>query len=73
MIYPKPHLEKYEFSPTPLSVFTGSFDLITKFKVPSGAAVGPGILLGKIRYQACSNKACFPPKTLEVKLPFQIQ
>src|SRR6516225_8715671 len=30
VFYPKPTLEKYEFSPKPLSVFTGSFELTAK-------------------------------------------
>ena len=30
-------------------------------------------MAGKLRYQACNNKACFPPKTVEVKLPVQVQ
>jgi Disulphide bond corrector protein DsbC len=71
--YPKPQLEKYEFSDKPISVFTGNFELTTTFKVPSNAPVGPSIMAGKLRYQACNNKACFPPKTVELKLPVQVQ
>jgi len=71
--YPKPHMEKYEFSDKPLSVFTGDFELNTAFKVPANAPVGPAVMAGKLRYQACNNKACFPPKTVDVKLPVQVQ
>ena len=71
--FPKPHDEKYSFSPTPLSVFTGAFDITTKFKVPSGATPGLAVLLGKLRYQACNDTMCFPPKTVEVKLPVEVQ
>ena len=73
VIYPKPHLEKYEFSPKPLSVFTGSFEVVTRFKTPAGAASGPGLMAGKLRYQACNNDSCLPPKTIEVKLPVVVQ
>lgn len=73
VIFPKPLLEKYEFSDKPVSVFTGEFDVNTKFKVPASAPTGPGVLIGKLRYQACTKKACFPPKTVEVRLPYQIQ
>ncbi|MCL4401170.1 MAG: hypothetical protein M1436_00700 [Acidobacteria bacterium] len=73
VIYPKPRMEKYEFSPTPLSVFTGNFELVSKFKVAAGAAAGPGVLSGRLRYQACNNKACFPPKSVEIKLPYLIR
>lgn len=73
VVYPKAHLEKYEFSPKPLSVYTGNFDLVTKFKVAADATPGPGAVVGKLRYQACNNKACFPPKTVEVTLPYQVR
>ena len=73
VVYPKGQMEKYEFSDKPISVYTGTFDLVTTFKVPSNAPVGPSIVTGKLRYQACNNKACFPPKTLEVKLSVQVQ
>lgn len=72
--YPKPHDEKYQFSPDqPLSVFTGNFDITTKFKVPADAVGGISIMPGKLRYQACNNTMCFPPKTVEVKLPVEVQ
>jgi hypothetical protein len=67
--YPKAHLEKYEFSATPLSVFTGNFDIVTRFKVPASAPDGPNLMTGKLRYQACNNNSCLAPKTLDVKLP----
>ena len=70
--YPKPSMEKYEFSEKPLSVFTGSFELVANFKVGPGAAAGPGAAVGQLRYQACSNRACFPPKTVEVTVAYQI-
>ncbi|MGA2742633.1 MAG: protein-disulfide reductase DsbD domain-containing protein, partial [Bryobacteraceae bacterium] len=73
VVFPKPQMEKYEFSDKPLSVFTGDFDLTAKFKVPAGASQGPGIMLGKLRYQACNNNSCFPPKTVEVRLSYQVQ
>ena len=72
-VYPKPSLEKYEFSEKPLSVYTGSFELTANFKVAANAPAGPGVAVGQLRYQACSDKACFPPKTVEVTLPYQIQ
>ncbi|MBL8233148.1 MAG: hypothetical protein JNL98_31910 [Bryobacterales bacterium] len=70
--YPAPKMEKYEFSEKPLSVFTGDFELATKFKVPAKAAPGMQVISGKLRYQACNHKECLPPKTLEVKLPVDI-
>jgi len=73
VIYPKPREEKSEFSDKPLSVYAGDFEILTRFKVGPSAAKGPGILSGKVRYQACTNNMCFPPKTVEVRLTYEIQ
>src|SRR6266481_7075313 len=37
VVFPKPSLEKYEFSKEPLSVFTGSFNLVVNFKIGATA------------------------------------
>ena len=71
--YPKPSLEKYEFAEQPLSVFTGNFELVANFAVAPHAPAGPGAAVGKLRYQACNDRACFPPKTADVTVPYQIQ
>jgi hypothetical protein len=73
VVYPKPSLEKYEFSENPLSVYTGSFDVVTNFKVAANAPAGPGVAAGQLRYQACNDRACFPPKTIDINLPYQVQ
>ena len=71
--YPKPGSEKYEFTEKPLSVYTGNFDLVVNFKVGANAAAGPGAAAGKLKYQACSSKACYPPKTVDVNVSYQVQ
>ena len=73
VVYPKPSQEKYEFSEKPLSVYTGKFEVVANFKVAANAPAGPGVAVGQLRYQACNDKACFPPKTIEVTLPYQVQ
>jgi hypothetical protein len=71
--YPAPSQEKYEFAEKPLSVYTGDFNVVANFKVAANAPAGPGIAAGKLRYQACSNRACFPPKNVDVSIPYLIQ
>jgi len=71
--YPKPTTEKTEFSEKPLSVFTGDFEIVTKFRRAAKASPGPGFLNGKLRYQACNDKMCLPPKTLDVKVPLLVE
>jgi len=71
--YPKPEMMKLPFEAKPLSILTGKFAFTTKFKVAAGAQPGPTAVMGKLRYQACNDKSCFPPKTVDVKLPVNIQ
>jgi len=70
--YPAPQMEKYSFSPTPLSVYTGNFDLMTKFKVSASATPGQAIITGKLKYQACNDRMCLTPKTIDVSIPIDI-
>jgi len=73
IIYPKATQEKYEFAEKPLLVLTGSFDIVASFKIAGNASAGPGSAAGKLRYQACNNRACFPPKTVDVTVNYRIQ
>jgi len=72
VLYPAPRMEKYEFSEKPLSVYTGDFEIATRFRVPSAAPPGMQVIPGKLRYQACSHKECYPPRTIDVKLAIDI-
>ena len=73
VLYPAPSIEKYAFADQPLSVFSGNFDLVAHFKVKGDAPAGPGVTTGKLRYQACSDRACYAPRTVDVTVLYQIQ
>ena len=66
--FPTPTMEKYAFSPIPLSVFSGTFEITTKFKVAPTAQPGPTAINGKLRYQACNDRECLMPRTMNVAL-----
>jgi thiol:disulfide interchange protein DsbD len=70
--YPKPQMEKYSFSEKPLSVYTGNFEIVTHFKVPATAMPGDTVIAAKLRYQACTERMCLPPKTIDVSLPVNV-
>jgi thiol:disulfide interchange protein DsbD len=70
--FPKPTLEKYTFSEKPLSVFSGRFEIVTKFTVPANAQLGPLNVAGKLRYQACNDRMCLAPKTIDVTVPLNV-
>jgi hypothetical protein len=45
-----------------LDVYQGEFSVQVRVTVPRGQST----LVGTLRYQACDNRACFPPRTLPV-------
>jgi len=72
--YPKPLLEQYAFTAgKPISVVAGAFDLVTKFQVPAATAPGPAAQTGTLRYQACNDRMCFPPKTVNVSVTVSVE
>jgi len=71
--YPKPQFEKYAFSPKPVSVFSGNFEIATRFKAPPNANPGLGVMTGKLRFQACNSKECLPPRTIDVRFSVELQ
>lgn len=73
ILYPAAKQEKFSFSDQPLSIYDGAFEVTSKFKKTATAQPGPAVLAGKLRYQACNDKMCLPPKTVEVKLSLIIE
>ena len=49
---------------TKLNVYTGDFNIDTKLV----ASAGSHLVQAKLRYQACDNSQCMPPKTITVAL-----
>ncbi len=72
-IYPRPELQSFSFSDKPVSVYAGAFEIVTRFAVPAKAPVGMAVVTGRLRYQACNNTMCLPPRTVEIRLPVEIR
>ena len=53
--------------PQPLAVFEHEFAIGVQFAVAEGTAPGTLDVPGRLRYQACDDKVCFPPQTAEVR------
>jgi DsbC/DsbD-like thiol-disulfide interchange protein len=70
--FPKPQMEKLAFSEKPVSIFTGKFDVVTKFRASAGAALGQNVVSGKLRFQACNDRMCLPPRTIDLALPVEV-
>jgi hypothetical protein len=63
--YPKGTEYAFSFEPgEKLDVYTGSFTV----KLPVEVTAGEHTLEGVLHYQACDHAACYPPKSLPVKV-----
>jgi DsbC/DsbD-like thiol-disulfide interchange protein len=69
--YPEP--EETQVGGENLTVFTGTFNIQTDFKVPEHAQAGTATMAGKLRYQACNDQMCFRPATIDVRVPVVIE
>jgi hypothetical protein len=73
VVYPKPQMQKFAFSDKAMSVYEGDVKTQVKFKIPPTAPRGLTQLTGKLRYQACNDRMCLPPRTLEIRVPLEIR
>ncbi|MGC2696080.1 MAG: protein-disulfide reductase DsbD domain-containing protein [Candidatus Angelobacter sp.] len=65
MQYPAGQLMSFPFDPsTKLSVYSGDFAIHGMVIAPTAAATGTYTIHGELKYQACDNNACYPPKNL---------
>ena len=69
--YPAP--KKHTIAGETLSVFDGDIRLKLTFKVAPNAPVGRTMLTSKVSYQACDDRACLRPDSIELKLPLDIR
>jgi len=71
--YPPAEKKEFEFSPgDKIDVYEGSVKIVSRFQVPRTAKPAKLTLQGKLRYQACDHKACYPPVTVPFEAPVEI-
>jgi len=67
LVYPAGHSYSFSFDPgDKLDVYMGDFTVM----LPVVAQAGQHTVDGSLRYQACDNASCYPPRTLPVKVVF---
>ena len=67
MNYPPGQELSFPFDPDEkLSVYTGPFAVAVQLRATGSATAGPRTLNGTLTYQACNDRACFPPRHLPV-------
>lgn len=71
--YPKGEEIKFPFSPDEtLSVYSGDFTISVAIHPLESVTPGKYVMRGTLRYQACDNGQCFPPKTLPVSFDVKV-
>lgn len=72
-VFPSTQSKQFSFSPRQkLAVYEGVQTLKARFAVPKTAPLGKIALEGKLRYQACDDKACYPPASVTIQVPVEI-
>lgn len=72
--YPAGLDASFAFAPTEtLNVYAGRFLITALLTAPRTTPPGTYHLKGTLRYQACDNRACYPPKQLPVEFDVKVQ
>src|SRR5258708_5407082 len=71
--YPEGQDMSFAFAPDEkLNVYTGDFKVDVLVRPLHSVQVGKYIVRGTLKYQACDNAACYPPKQLPVSFDVRI-
>lgn len=71
--YPPGQDVTFPFSPDEaLSVYTGEFTISVAVHPLHSVVPGKYVMHGVLRYQACDNAQCFPPKTVPVSFDVKV-
>jgi hypothetical protein len=71
--YPEGQDMSFAFAPDEkLNVYTGDFQVDVLVRPLHSVQVGKYIIRGILKYQACDNAACYPPKQLPVSFNVRI-
>lgn len=74
IIYPPGKDVSFQFAPEEkLNVYEGNFTIVTFLKVPRGLKPGAYKVLGELKYQACNDSVCFPPKKMPVEFEVTVR
>lgn len=70
--YPKGVEKKFVFAEKELAVYEGETDLKVTLKSDKTAKKGERSIPARLRIQACDEQVCYPPGSLELTIPINI-
>jgi DsbC/DsbD-like thiol-disulfide interchange protein len=68
IIYPRGKNKKYSYSDEALNVYEGTVRFGFTVSVPAGFKGNSVKIRAVVRYQACTDSVCYPPKSKEITL-----
>ncbi len=72
--YPKGEDVAFDFEPNQkLSVYEGEFVITARLRAARAASPGVHTIHGTLKFQACNDRACFPPKSLPVEFQLAVE
>ncbi len=71
--YPKGKNRKFQFSEETINVYEGTVSFGFSFTVPANFKGNVVKVRAVIRYQACTDEVCYPPKTKEINLTARVK
>ncbi len=71
--YPRGRTRKFGFSDDALNVYEGRAAFAFNLSVPANYRGNTVKVRATVRYQACTNEVCYPPKTQEITLTAKVK
>ena len=73
VIYPRGETLQLPFSPeAKLSVYSGDFDVNATVRAAQNMPAGTFRVHGELKFQACNDRQCFPPKTTPIQFDVKV-
>lgn len=71
--YPASLTRKFSFSDEPLAVYEKEATITVPINAQAEAARGERSVPARLRFQACDDQVCYPPKNLQVSIPLVVK
>ena len=70
--YPRGANRKFEFTETPINVYEGRVSFPFTVTVPAKFSGETVRVRATVKYQACTNEVCYPPKSKEITITAKV-
>ncbi len=72
-VYPRPVMRSFSFEKKPLAVYEGETEIKLPLKAAASAQKGTRTLAARLSVQACDDRACYKPGTLNIPIALTVK